>query len=952
MAGARGSAKAEIRERLNSAMEDQRMYQAEADRLAKEAAKATEELTTGTKEVRETQKEIDKLNKELDKTNAKINQGEKNLTEMKEEAGQLTQQIERARPGEAIANSLESAKRSLTRFLKYAIGIRSVCILFQRLKQAIKSAVQQYAEYDRELKYNLALMSATRKAIRVQNGAALASIYNAILPIVQKIANLMLEAANAAAKFIAILSGKSTYKKVVVNTDEVAASIDEVEEEEEEATEEAKELKKQLLGFDELNILSQDNTSSKDKKDKKQKPDLDGIDVIEEAIDEFDDSKVAKLARFIRDHLEEIKTLALAVGAALGTWMLGKLIEKLTGMSIATSKLLGAAMAVGGAIVYVKGFFDAWKNGLDNGNLIEMIGGAAAVIAGLGLAAGSVGAGIGSLVTGLGLATVGFKEWADAGEMPIKTLIAIDAGIALVGFGISLLTGSWIPLAIAAIAGLMFSLPEILGGLSDFFYSLGMDNMGDWFKGMSEKAADARDWLRTNVVVPVCEYISSAFEEWNTGEHRGEYKDAASWFICGVLGLPTDEEWKQWGMNAINWLGEGFFDLTDTLHNLIGGPLENLIEVEIPETLEWFKDMGQLVFKYIKESFFPWESVLDATIGLPLRVFFSGLFGTSEDAGKDTGASFSDGVSESGDMTTPLETTIGHPVREFFRNLLGLGKDAGKDAADGMAKGIEENAALATDEAKEMATETVKAIEDGLDAHSPSKKTEEQGQNAVDGFKNAIERGTPTVVQAAHSMMEQLIREYTEGVERLKQVMNFTWSIPRPKIPKINWTIKNVSYGNGQSVSIPEFFVNWYARGGVFDFPQLIGVGDAGKEAVVPLERNTEWMDMVADGLMERFERANFANDLADAFTKLPKPAMAGGGIVPPNALAAGFSSEDMMDAVRRGVYEAMRAMGSGSGSRSSGGFVININGREFARATYDDYKAVQNEHGVSLIST
>lgn len=291
-------------------------------------------------------------------------------------------------------------------------------------------------------------------------------------------------------------------------------------------------------------------------------------------------------------------------------------------------------------------------------------------------------------------------------------------------------------------------------------------------------------------------------------------------------------------------------------------------------------------------------------------------------------------------------------IGEALAGLVTDGTESGKNAAEGFSTGISENAALGAEEAKKMGTAAIDALAEALDAHSPSKKTEEQGQNAVDGFKNAIERGTPTVVQAAHSMMEQLIREYTEGVQRLKQVMNFTWSIPRPKIPKINWTIKNVSYGNGQSVSIPEFFVNWYAKGGVFDFPQLIGVGEAGKEAVVPLERNTEWMDMVADGLMERFERANFANDLADAFTKLPKPALAGGGIVPPNALGAGFSSEDMMDAVRRGVYEAMRAMGSGSSSRSSGGFVININGREFARATYDDYKAVQNEHGISLIST
>jgi hypothetical protein len=55
---------------------------------------------------------------------------------------------------------------------------------------------------------------------------------------------------------------------------------------------------------------------------------------------------------------------------------------------------------------------------------------------------------------------------------------------------------------------------------------------------------------------------------------------------------------------------------------------------------------------------------------------------------------------------------------------------------------------------------------------------------------------------------------------------------------------------------VPSLTVDWYAKGGVFDSPTLFGygggiggLGEAGAEAVVPLEKNTKWLDIIADKL-------------------------------------------------------------------------------------------------------
>lgn len=55
--------------------------------------------------------------------------------------------------------------------------------------------------------------------------------------------------------------------------------------------------------------------------------------------------------------------------------------------------------------------------------------------------------------------------------------------------------------------------------------------------------------------------------------------------------------------------------------------------------------------------------------------------------------------------------------------------------------------------------------------------------------------------------------------------------------------------------SVPELSVDWYSRGGVFNKPTVIGVGEQGKEAVVPLERNTGWINDIASLMTDKFNR-------------------------------------------------------------------------------------------------
>ena len=86
------------------------------------------------------------------------------------------------------------------------------------------------------------------------------------------------------------------------------------------------------------------------------------------------------------------------------------------------------------------------------------------------------------------------------------------------------------------------------------------------------------------------------------------------------------------------------------------------------------------------------------------------------------------------------------------------------------------------------------------------------------------------------------------GIDKLRSFFNFDWSLPRIKLPHFNIS----GSFSLNPPRIPSFSVDWYARGGVFNSPSIIGVGEAGQEAVMPLERNIGWISILAQKLAER----------------------------------------------------------------------------------------------------
>lgn len=76
------------------------------------------------------------------------------------------------------------------------------------------------------------------------------------------------------------------------------------------------------------------------------------------------------------------------------------------------------------------------------------------------------------------------------------------------------------------------------------------------------------------------------------------------------------------------------------------------------------------------------------------------------------------------------------------------------------------------------------------------------------------------------------------------------------KLPHFSVDGGEFPYGVGGKGHMPSFDVEWYARGGIFDEASVIGVGEAGPEAVIPLsgERVKPFAEAVADAREEDYD--------------------------------------------------------------------------------------------------
>jgi ABC-type multidrug transport system fused ATPase/permease subunit len=156
---------------------------------------------------------------------------------------------------------------------------------------------------------------------------------------------------------------------------------------------------------------------------------------------------------------------------------------------------------------------------------------------------------------------------------------------------------------------------------------------------------------------------------------------------------------------------------------------------------------------------------------------------------------------------------------------------------------------------KTIALNVFTAIKDGITSRINAIKT--TATTIFNGIKSAITKP----IETAKSVIFGII-------DKIKAAFNFKVELPKIKLPHFSVKPKGWKIGDLLDGSIPSLGIEWYAKGGVFERPSAFGMngnrlmvgGEAGAEAIVPLEKNTKWLDKIANKLAGATDRAVVLN--------------------------------------------------------------------------------------------
>lgn len=346
-------------------------------------------------------------------------------------------------------------------------------------------------------------------------------------------------------------------------------------------------------------------------------------------------------------------------------------------------------------------------------------------------------------------------------------------------------------------------------------------------------------------------------------------------FLTDVVGLPTDEEWKQYASDAIDWLKQGFVDFGEELKHIFVDPVKDAIDSVkrlfgiggegedggVTDSGGAGRDDAESYCNGVKEGINSSKPGLIAS----LKGIFTG--GQTED--------FWDIPDISSSLETNVETPVGKVTAACSTATDEFESNFGKDAQLIAASSSSLNTGVSGNMGEiQISIDDAKTAMDNLNG---------EGSSSMSGLDSSVSSSSSGIVASLSSIASQA----WETINAMSQLGSYSLNI-----------------GGGRSFSYRPNKGGMFAEGG---FPE--------------------------DGLF-------FANhgEMVGKFS---------------NGRTAVANNEQITAGIANAVYGAFMSAFSqtgGNGGNSKQPIILNINGREFARATYADNQAVAREHGASLI--
>ena len=449
-----------------------------------------------------------------------------------------------------------------------------------------------------------------------------------------------------------------------------------------------------------------------------------------------------------------------------------------------------------------------------------------------------------------------FSDWCKENKEIISTIASVIGTLATVWQGIKFL--SW-----AEQAGGLAGAFELLSGKVSFIVS-GIKNLGLALKALTfDKLVSFGETIYLNALYAKDFVVNSGKLIVELGKTALELgKSALAWGVhAAQMGLAAAAEIAQsvaaGVAAAATWALNGAIAVLTSPITLVIAAIAALIAIGVLLYQNW-----DTVVEFAKTA---WQGLCDFISGIcqAISEFFSGLWTKLQEIFEPIGQWFGEKFQQGWDAIVNIFTPIGSWFGERWADVTNALAEVGSWLGNKFQQGWDtisntfsklgswfgdrwNDSKNALSEANTWLGEKFQSGRDKV--NSTFEKVGSWFSERWNDIQSALKEIPNWFKNLFNDAMENAKSVVKSGIDKLRSFFNFDWSLPRIKIPHFNIS----GSFSLNPPRIPSFSVDWYAQGGVFNSPSIIGVGEAGQEAVMPLERNTGWISTLAQKVAER----------------------------------------------------------------------------------------------------
>lgn len=163
-------------------------------------------------------------------SNSANNSATKNASDNASKLAKSNEKV--ADSGKKAANSMKetgsaagNAKNGIMMLLKYGLGIRSLFVLFNKLRSAVVAGMSNLAQESGSTNSAISMLWGSLERLKNSLATAFAPILTAIAPILSKFIDMLSTAATYVSMFFSMLSGKKTYTRALAVQKDYVASL-------------------------------------------------------------------------------------------------------------------------------------------------------------------------------------------------------------------------------------------------------------------------------------------------------------------------------------------------------------------------------------------------------------------------------------------------------------------------------------------------------------------------------------------------------------------------------------------------------------------------------------------------------------------------------------------------------------------------------------------------------